>query len=210
MPMFVVPSSFGVVRESNDCHSPAGTTQGGQFCSKTGWHLTDNPRFTPDPKRKPTLNRVFLSDLMTEDKDLPTGLFVTDSPEYWMQAHGYERPYVVEVKGRVVPPQPGAARVGREDFLQGDVKVLRVMTIDEYAREVFGEPGWVERYHAPPVRFGDKIPRLPKGYKARTVDEMTPEELADYERKFKEWVRRPDGPRGQRLRDLKVRRKKAA
>lgn len=174
------------VHEANDCHTPAGSPKGGQFCSKTGWHLTDNPRFVPDPTRKPTLNRVFLSDLMQDSADLPAGLFITDAPEYWMQAHGYERPYVAQVKGTVGPGRPGGARVSREDFLQGEAKTLRVLTIDEYAREVFGEEGWVEGYFSDDPR----PKKMPKGYRGRSVDEMTPAELAEWERKFAEWVKR--------------------
>lgn len=35
MPTFVVPSSFGVLREFNRCHTPAGSGRGGQFCGDT-------------------------------------------------------------------------------------------------------------------------------------------------------------------------------
>jgi len=180
VPVFTVP-----LHEANDCHHPAGSAVGGQFCSKTGWHLTDNPHFVPDPNRQPDRNRIFLSDLVMNQKDLPKGLFITDAPEYWMQAHGYERPYVAQVKGRTSDAQ-GGARVSNEDFLQGEMKTLRVLTIDEYARERFGEEGWVEDYFSDSYR----PKKMPKGYKARSVAEMTPAEIKEWERKFTEWTRR--------------------
>lgn len=204
-----VPNSWGTaVCESNDCHEPGGQSSGGQFCSDSSqagpstpaspapvtvrsWHLTSDPHFTPDPNRKPDLNRVFISDLMMDPKDLPAGLFVTDSPESWMEGHGYERPYVAEVEGQIGPPQAGAARVGHEQFMQGEMRTLRVLTIDEYARETFGEPGWVEEYFAPIRMFGD-APRkkMPKNYVGRPVSDMTPAEIKDWERKFKLWTER--------------------
>jgi len=182
MPAFLVP-----IHEHNDCHSPAGSPAGGQFCGtmKKGWHLTTDPRFVPDTTRQPDLNRIFLSDLLNPQAR-PAGVFVTDSPEYWMQAHGYERPYVAEIEGIVTPPQPGAARVGHEEFMQGEVKTLRVLTIDEYAREVFGEGGWVEEYFS--SEYHPK--KMPKGYVGRPVSDMTPAEIAEWERKFAEWTRR--------------------
>jgi len=182
MPVFTVP-----IHESNDCHEPAGSSKGGQFCGtvKKGWHLTDNPQFTSDPSRKPYLNRIFLSDLTRDPADQPAGLFITQSPEYWMQAHGYERPYVAEVEGTVTNA-PGSTRVGREEFMQGDIKTVRVLTIDEYAREVFGEEGWVESHFS--RSYHPK--KMPKGYRGRPVSDMTPAEIREWERKFKQWTDR--------------------
>lgn len=34
MPTFVVPSSYGTLREFNTCHAPGGAATGGQFCTK--------------------------------------------------------------------------------------------------------------------------------------------------------------------------------
>ncbi|PWT91552.1 MAG: hypothetical protein C5B54_05065, partial [Acidobacteria bacterium] len=164
----------------------------GQFTVKRMWHLTADPHFTPDPHFKPFLNRIFISDLMRDPKDQPAGLFVTDKPEYWMQAHGYERPYVAEIEGPVTNP-PGSVRVGHEDFMQAPMKTVRVLPIDEYAKEKFGEQGWVSEWHAPPRRFGDPIPRF-RNYQGRPVSEMSPAEIKAWEEKFAAWARRPDGP----------------
>lgn len=157
------------------------TLNGKQF-----WHLTDDPHFTPDPNHVPENNSLYLGRAM-RDKD-PAGLYVTDRPEHWMQAHGYERPYVAQVEGHV-NDEAGLTR-DNEHFLQGPMQTKRVLTIDEYAREKFHEPGWVEEHHAPPIKFGDPIPRMPRDYQARTTSDMKPEELADYEGKFKDWTQR--------------------
>lgn len=180
MPTFLVP-----LHESNDCHTPAGSPQGGQFCGtvKRGWHLTSDPHFVPDLTLKPEWNS-FGGDLIGEKR--PAGLFV-GTPEFWMQAHGYERPYVAEIEGLVTNPAGAVMYPGREEFMQGHAKTLRVLTIDEYAREVYGEEGWVEGYFSKSSR----PPKMPKGYKGRSVAEMTPEELAAWERKYAQWAARP-------------------
>lgn len=66
------------------------------------WHLTSDPHFVPDPKARPELNSL-AGDLIEHP---PAGLFVTDMPEYWMQAHNYERPYVAEIEGEAVRYTP--------------------------------------------------------------------------------------------------------
>lgn len=189
----ITPNSWGSLSEVNHCHThaPGHPCEGGEV--KKRWHLTSDPHFKADPTFKPYLNRVFLSDLARDPKDQPAGLFVTENPEHWMHAHGYEQPYVAEVEGMVTNP-PGSVRVGYEEFMQGEVKTVRVLTADEYARETFGEPGWVETYFAPLRRFGDKIVRFPN-YVGRPVSEMTPAEIKEWERKFSEYAERPDGPR---------------
>lgn len=178
VPAFLVP-----LYESNDCHNPAGPG-GGRFCGtmKKGWHLTADPRFKPDPAAKPEWASLG-GDLMGDNR--PAGLFV-GAPEYWMQAHGYERPYVAQVEGMVTNPPGSVMHKGREEFMQGEVKTLRVLTIDEYAREVFGEGGWVEEYFSKESR----PKKMPKGYVGRPVSDMSPAEIAEWERKFAEWTRR--------------------
>lgn len=187
-------SKSGKFAEANSCHTPAGSPQGGQFCSQSGatvrrWHLTNNPHFKVDPKRKPSLNRTFLSDLMVDEKDLPAGVFVTDGDgvEYWKHAHGYERPYVAELEGTLAPPMPGGARMAREDLMQGDVRTVRVLTLDEFAREHYGEMGWVEGYNTD-LPF-HKQPKF-KNYTARSVADMTTAERRQWERQFKVYTRR--------------------
>src|SRR6187431_1454388 len=60
MPTFVVPSSFGVLREFNPCHYPGGRPDGGQFCPATGaWatsrgKITKGRRATTSPMRPAT------------------------------------------------------------------------------------------------------------------------------------------------------------
>jgi hypothetical protein len=105
-----------------------------------------------------------------------------------MHAHGYERPYVAEIEGRLAD-EAGHAR-GSENFLQ-DAHTVRVLTIDEYARETYHEPGWVEEHLRPE---GEQAPKIPKDYVARTVDEMSAPEIAKWERDFREYAHRADGP----------------
>jgi hypothetical protein len=157
----------------------------GQFT--TGWHLTDDPNFVPDPTHTPDLNS-FGGDL-TENK--PAGIFV-GRPEFWMQAHGYERPYVAEVEGRLLKDGPTMYGSKDERFLQAPLRTLRVLTIDEYAREHFNDQGWVESHFD--TRPYNQIPKIPKGYVGRSVSDMTQEERAAWEKKFKEYAGRPDGP----------------
>jgi hypothetical protein len=176
MPTFLVP-----LFESNDCHTPAGSPKGGQFCVKQGWHLTSDPHFVANPESQPEWNSL-AGDLMGDAR--PKGLFVTESPEYWMQAHGYERPYVAQVEGTVTNPPGSVMHKGREEFMQGAVKTVRVLTIDEYAREVFGDVGWVEDY------FGDAPKAIPKGYVGRSAADMTPAELRAWEQKFAKYAQR--------------------
>jgi hypothetical protein len=174
--VILIPDSAFV--EANPCHDP----KSGRFCSKRGWHLTADPKFTPNPAFKPELNSL-AGDLMV---DRPAGLFVTDQPEYWMQAYGYERPYVAQVEGPVTNPPGTVMHRGKEEFMQGDMKTVRVLTIDEYAREMFGDAGWVEDY------FGDGPKRgtIPKGYVGRAVSDMTPKEIQQYEKRFAQWTKR--------------------
>lgn len=151
-----------------------------------GWHLTDNPHFKPDPSHKPTLNS--LSGDMISDEQKPAGIFVGD-PEYWMHAHGYERPYVAEIEGRITNPPGAVMEKGHEQFMQGDdLKTVRVLPLDEYAREHYGEPGWVETYH------GEPWSRKFKDHVGRPTSKMSPQEVKEWERKFKEYAGRKDGP----------------
>jgi hypothetical protein len=181
----LVPNSWGAtLRESNDCHEPGGTSKGGQFCGtvKRGWHLTDNPHFVMDPEAKPEWNSL-AGDLMGDAR--PKGMFVTDDPEYWMHAHGYERPYVAEVEGLVTNPPGTVMHKGREEFMQGQGKTVRVLTIDEFAREHFGEPGWVEDY------FSEVPPRTKfRNYVGRPVSDMSPAEIKAWEQKFAKYAKR--------------------
>ncbi len=156
------------------------------------WHLTDDPNFKPDPAHRPTWN-----SLAGGLGDQPKGIFVSPDPEYWMQAHGYERPYVAEIRGEEVKDAP-VYYPSHEKFLKPGARTKRVLTIDEYAREKFHEPGWVEDYHGPAFSMTQPLSeyrarnaaRFPKNYRGRPTSEMQPEELSDYEGKFKEWTNR--------------------
>ena len=91
------------------------------------WHLTEDPHFQPDPEHVPEWN-----SLMGSVGPNPKGIFVSNSPEYWMQAHGYERPYVAQVEGEAVEDAP-VYYPSKEKFLKPGARTKRVLTIDEYA-----------------------------------------------------------------------------
>lgn len=154
------------------------------------WHITSDPNFRPDPNYRPELNSI-AGDMI---ENPPAGLFVTEHPEYWKNGHGYERAYVAEVEGDQTDPPGTVMHKGKEGFMQGDIKVRRVLPLDEYAREAYGETGWVEDY------FGAPRKKMPPGYVGRSVAEMSPGQIAEWERKFQEYFERPDGPHPKRKR----------
>lgn len=197
----------GIVRQAGVWNEALHPRERGRFAEKAGgeavrdtgertglWHLTSDPNFRPDPHAKPDWNSL-AGDLMGDAR--PEGVFVGD-PEYWMHAHGYERPYVAEIVGDVTDPPGAVMHQGREHFVQGDdMHTARVLTIDEYAREHYHEPGWVEEWHDPgpsagPGSLRDRLDL--EGYEARTTADMTPAELDEYERRFAEYAGRPEGP----------------
>lgn len=167
----------------------------GQFAVSRGWHLTDNPNFVPDPTQRPEMNSLG-GDLWGKE-NWPQGLMVGD-PEYWMHAHGYERPYVAEIEGRVTNPAGTIMHRGKEQFMQGEMKTVRVLPLDEYARETFGGTGWVEEY------FGDAPNKIPQNYVGRPVSGMSADEIKQWEKRFEEYVNRTDGPRA-RTRNAELR-----
>lgn len=113
--------------------------------TKTLYHLTDNPKFNPDPNIDPPENAL---SIMSDNRK---GIYLTESPEHWINRYDYVRPFVAEVEvdeGVLsLASTPGGAQVflPAEDF--GSMKMKRLMPIDEYAREEYGDYGWVETYY---------------------------------------------------------------
>lgn len=104
------------------------------------WHLTSKHRFALDPKHVPSDNAMSI-----RSREAP-GLFLTDSPERWVNGYGYLRPYAVEIS---VPANALVGeRWGGEEFLPADrfdeARILRVIPLDAYAREEYGGYGWIE------------------------------------------------------------------
>lgn len=118
----------------------AGTTTG-----ELWYHLTDRAKFKLDAKFKPSDNAVAI-----EDRSGRPGIYLGRSVEKWVNGFWYWRPFVVEIKvNPSVTKDPGVhGRYGGEMFVPASsfdkLTILRVIPIDAYAREEFGEPGWIE------------------------------------------------------------------
>lgn len=153
------------------------------------WHITDNPNFDFDPEH--TLN---WNSTLGNMSDEPPGLFVTRQPEYWFNGHDYVRPYVAEIHAPEESLDPGYYEnndrvLPAHAYPQAQIK--RVIPIDEYVREQYGAPGWIEEYHDDvPYHEQPKYPDY--HYEGPDVRAMTSEEQqrhADRTRAYIEGVR---------------------
>jgi hypothetical protein len=122
---------------------------GEQFA--TTYHLTSRAKFKPDPKFAPENNT-------TLGGRYSPGLFV-GNPERWINGYGYVRPFVAELH---VPKHlmSGPEGYSGEQHIPGEhlsqVRVARVIPTDAYARETYGEHGWIEDRLG--HQFDDKAP----------------------------------------------------
>jgi hypothetical protein len=113
--------------------------------SSLWYHLTDRQKFKLDPKFTPADNAVAIEDR----SGLPV-VYLGQSVEKWVNGFGYWRPFVVEIKvDPSVTNDPGVhGRYGGEMFVPATsfskLTIQRVIPLDAYAREEFGEPGWIE------------------------------------------------------------------
>jgi hypothetical protein len=132
---------------------------------ETWYHLTDNPHFKLDPGKAPQDN-----SMIGGGADWSKGVFLGKSPEYWLNAHNYVRPYVAEVHADPQVHQevdthkgtyPGEAFVPGSHFHR--LHVNRVIPLDAYAREEFGEHGWIESHHGTEFDTGNPIPHPYQG-----------------------------------------------
>ena len=133
--------------QGSDTHS-TGTGQevhgGGGGPTKILYHLTDNPKFEPDPNIDPPENAL---SILTDERK---GIYLTENIEHWVNGYGYVRPFVAEMEvdedAFTLATTPGGGQVflPAENF--GAMKVKRVIPIDEWAREKYGDYGWVESY----------------------------------------------------------------
>lgn len=163
---------------------------------ETFYHLTDDPHFAPRADHVPEDNAIAIRQRTSP------GLYLTKRPESWLNGHGYVRPYVAEVH---VPKGVGhKERWGDEHFVPAEhldqVKVHRVIPLDEHSREEFGEPGWVEDHHGVGhdgreivrgtwgnASFKEPLPK-PYRYSGPDVRDMSPEQHAEYKRKTDEYA----------------------
>lgn len=107
--------------------------------------MTERAKFKLDPKFAPADNAVAI-----QDRSGRPGIYLGQSVEKWVNGYGYWRPFVVEFKvDPSVTNDPGVhGRYGGELFVPSSsfdkLTIQRVIPIDAYARETFGEPGWIE------------------------------------------------------------------
>jgi hypothetical protein len=124
------------------------------------YHLTDRAKFKLDPKFKPADNAVAI-----EDRSGKPGIYLGQSVEKWVNGFGYWRPFVVEFKvDPSVVDDPGVSgRYGGEMFVPaasfGKLSIVRVIPIDAYCREEYGEPGWIEGDVGVAFDTGEPLPQ---------------------------------------------------
>lgn len=170
-----------------------------QRTGATYWHITDHPDFQPDPSFRPENNG-------TLGGHFDPGLFVSQHPDHWMQSYGYYRPYVSEID---VPDEVGQDfHNSPERFITPDqydkIKVKRTIPVDAYAREQYGESGWVESSYGEDFETGEKFTdfapgshdlyKKTPGYKYPGTAMDQPEEWRKtYERKVRDYQQRTPG-----------------
>lgn len=123
------------------------------------YHLTSKADFKLNPKKRPANNS-------TLGGDWDPGIFLTNSPEKWVNGYGYWRPFVAEFDTSALRPEdlrlaPGQG-VSGEILVKADayprLKLMRVVPLDAHARETYGEPGWTETFFDKDYRTDDKPP----------------------------------------------------
>ena len=124
------------------------------------YHLTDRAKFKLDPKFTPADNSVAIID-----RSGRPGIYLGQSVERWVNGYGYWRPFVVEIKvDPSVKNDPGThGRYGGEMFVPASsfdkLTVQRVIPLDAWVRENYGEPGWIEGALGVEFDTGQPIPQ---------------------------------------------------
>lgn len=128
--------------------------------NSTWYHLTERAKFKLDPKFTPADNAVAI-----EDRSGLPGIYLGQSVEKWVNGFGYWRPFVVEFKvDPSVLKDPGVhGRYGGEMFVPATsfakLLIQRIIPLDAYAREEYGEPGWIEDALGMEFDTGEPIPK---------------------------------------------------
>ena len=174
------------------------------------YHLSENPKFRLDQDYIPVDNSISIVD-----RGGRRGIYVARDVEPWLNRYGYWRPFVVEIEASasVVSGCKAGGRWGGEMFVPassfGGLTVRRVIPLDAYAREQFGEHGWVEAHlertfdAGEPIRargFGEPFVRpfaRDYRYSGPDVREMSPGEVARLERDLQAFKRFRQGPGGE-------------
>lgn len=125
----------------------------------TWYHLTDNPKFKLDPSYAPVDNSISI-----RDRGGAPGIYLGKSVEKWVNGYGYWRPFVVEFEvDPSVKDDPGVhGRWGGEMFIPAtsfdNLSIKRVIPLDAWARENYGEYGWIEGELGVTFDTGEPIP----------------------------------------------------
>jgi 2'-5' RNA ligase len=123
------------------------------------YHLADKADFRLDPKKAPQRNT-------TMGGEMKPGIFLSADPETWMNGYGYWRPFLVEFEVPSGLANTGGGYGGEMYVLAEDydkIRINRVITIDAYARERFGDWGWTEEEFGTLHETGEPLPPTEKG-----------------------------------------------
>ena len=168
----------------------------------TYYHMTTQAKFKPRaiaPENNTTLGGKY-----------KPGLFLSKSPEPWVNAHGYVRPFVAEVKVPMANLDPEGGYHG-ERFLPAEhiksAEVTRVMPLDARAREEFGEHGWIEDRIGKEFdtgadidpdawRHGNMYPFRGYTYSGPDVRDMPPEQIKQHRSNARKAARIMEQQRG--------------
>lgn len=183
-----------LVKHASPVHPGTGTDQsvhgGGAKPTKTYYHLTDDPNFELRDI-KPTENYLAIS---YNDE---AGIYLTDDPERWVNGYGYLRPFIVELELEGETEDLG--RWGGEHFVRSadfdQLKIKRVIPLDEYAREHYNDYGWIEGSLDEGAVGVGNIPTFPDyQYTGPDVRNLSPEEVERHKQRAREaWVVRGHG-----------------
>ena len=141
---------------------------------QTWYHLTDKANFKLNPKYAPEDNSLSIGD-----RSGRPGIYLGSDVERWVNGYGYWRPFVVEFDvDPTVKEDPGVhGRWGGEMFVPATsfdkISIKRVIPLDAWARENYGDFGWVEAFHLRRFDTGEPIETAgwgrmlnpPKGYR---------------------------------------------
>jgi hypothetical protein len=161
------------------------------------FHLTDKAKFKLDPNFTPEDNTIAL-----EDRSGRKGIYLAEDVDKWLLGEGYWRPFLVEfhVDPSVVNDEGIHGRWGGEIFIPATsyskLTIKRVIPIDAYAREQYGQYGWIEDAVKEEFDTGKPITSKPweypfRGYKYNGPDvrEMSADEIKRIKSQFKKGVK---------------------
>lgn len=158
------------------------------------YHLTDDVSFRLDPNFRPENNTTLGGDWPEP------GIFLAPDIEHWVNGYGYWRPWVVEFEvPSSVMSSEGVGQYGREVFIParyfGQIRITRVLPLDGYAREVFGEWGWTEEWFETtydtfePISEDELQGRFPwRGYRSPDARQMGGSWHSQYSKRVRDYM----------------------